>query len=388
MSPLLVVLLLVGAAPAAPELSRAERLLDEGRPDEAEVDLLDFATAHPGSGAAQRLLGLAYEQEHRYGRASEALEAALRLDPSDTQAKEALARVRRRRGPSLFGAVGEWEPDSSGAIGWQAEGYYGGIDRVAAYAGVGYGDRYYYTRHRAYAKAYYFYSPAGYVKLTAGQKTYDYPVAVNPVPDANSYSDVPGFEVEVADDVAPRLRASVAYEYFRGTFFYAPDSHANNHKLSGELGWRVAGSPLRLRLMAAVLRDPDPERTVIDRRAGRVVSLNYGWQGLLGGGAELDLGRASALVLLVPNPDLDRSQSWALVTSLSGAVHGPFTARADYIHGKYSEESVFFGQSSDVATFTLGWRVSEFVQVSAGYKLVHRPTVSDSGPFVTFRIGP
>ena len=318
----MVVLVLLGTPALADDLSRAERLLEEGRAGEAESVLLGVTKAQPRNAAAHRLLGLAYRRLHRYGRACAAYEEAVRLDPTDQDAKDGLARARRQRGPGFFGAIGEWEPDSSAATGWQAEAYYGGIDRVEAYAGVGYGDRYYYTRRRAYAKAYSFYSPTGYFKVTGYKKTYDYPVETTPVPDSNSYSDVPGFEVEVADDLAPGLRGTAAYEYFRPTFFYAPASHASNHKLSGEIGWRPADSPLRLRLLAAVLRDPDPDGTVIDRPAGQLVSLKYGWQALLGGGAELDLDRVEALVLLIPNPDLDRSQSWALVTGVSGTVHG------------------------------------------------------------------
>ena len=385
---MLIVLLLVGPPARADDLSRAERLLEEGWAGEAESVLLRVTKAQPKNAAAHRLLGLAYRRLHRYGRACAAYEEAVRLDPSDQDAKEGLARARQQRGPGFFGAIGEWEPDSSAATGWQAEAYYGGIDRVEAYAGAGYGDRYYYTRLRVYAKAYYFYSPTGYVKVTGGKKTYDYPVETNPVPDSNSYSDVPGFEVEVADDLVPGVRGTAAYGYLRPTFFYAPASQANNHKLSAELGWQPAGTPLRLRLLGALLRDPDPDGTVIDRPSGQLVSLVYGWQALLGGGVELELDRVAALVLLIPNPDLDRSQSWALVTGIWGTIHGPFSARADYIHGKYSDQSSFAGQTSNVATFTLGWGARAHFELSAGYKVAHRPVHNDSGPFVTVRIRP
>ena len=383
-----IVLLLLGAPALADDLSHAERLLEAGRASEAEVVLVGITKAQPRNAAARRLLGLAYRRLHRFGRACAAYEEAVRLDPSNQDAKDGLAGARRQRGPGFFGAIGEWEPDSSAATGWQAEAYYGGIDRVEAYAGVGYGDRYYYTRRRAYAKAYYFYSPTGYVKLTGGEKTYDFPVETNPVPDSNSYRDVPAFEVEIADDLAPGLRGTAAYEYFRPTFFYAQASHANNHKLSGELSWRPVGSPLRLRVLGALLRDPDPDGTVIDRRSGELVSLQYGWQALLGGGADLEVGRVSALVLIIPNPDLDRSQSWALVTGVSGTVRGPWSARADYIHSRYSDQSVFAGQSSRVATFTVGWRAPSHFDLAAGYKVAHRPVRNDSGPFLTVRVRP
>jgi hypothetical protein len=369
-------------------LTSAERMLDEGSADQAEWLLLELSRERPSNGAARRLLGLTYERQHRYGKARAELEAAVRLDPSDQQAKDALERVQRRRGPGFFGAIGEWEPDSSGASGWQAEASYAGIDRLQLYAGAGYGDRYYYTRRRAYAKGYYFYSPTGYVKLSGGQKTYDYPVLTNPVPESNSYSDVPSFELEVGDEIAPSLRASVAYEYFRPTFFYAPASHAHNHKLSAELNYRVPGSPLNLRLLAAALRDPDTNATVIDSASGTLVTLEYAWHALIGGGLELNVDGLSWVVLAIPNPELDHSQSWALVTSLAARLHGPFSARADYIRGKYSDESWFRGQTSHVTTLTLGWQASSQIRLSAGFKVARRPSADDSGPFVTVRVHP
>lgn len=393
---LLITLLAAMPAPAAApvpadSLREARRLLDGGRIADAERALLRVIKAQPKNAAAHRLLGDVLRRQHRYARACSEYQEALRLDPKDPEARDGLASARRSRGPGFFGALGEWEADSSAPSGWQAELYYGGLDRVEARAGLSHADRYFYTRNRRYASAYRFYSPAGYLKLTVGKKTYDFPLDTNPIPDSNSYQDVPGFELEVADELElllPGLRGSLAYEFYRPTFFYAPVAHASNHKLSGELSWQTGLKPLRLRLLAAVLRDPDPAGTVIDRQAGQLVTLGYGWQALLGGGVDLSSGGVSGQVLVIPNPDLDRSQSYAIVTGVSGPLYGRVDGRANYLYGKYSDQSVFAGQSAHIWTFALNWRAPNHFDLSAGYKVGRRPVRNASGPFLTVQLRP
>jgi tetratricopeptide (TPR) repeat protein len=385
---LLLAAALVAGPAEADDLREAGRLLDRGRATDAEGLLLRVTRAQRRSGAAHRLLGHAYRQQHRYSRACREYEEALRINPADGEAREGLASARRRRGPGLFAALGEWEGDSSNTKGWQGELYYGGIDRVEAYAGLSYSDKFFYTRRKAYAKAHRFFSPSGYVAVNLSSMTYDFPVEVTPIPDSNSYRDLPRLDVEVAGELRPRLRGSVAYQYSRPNFFHAPASHASTHKFSGELSWQTAWSPLRLRGLAAVLRDPDPAGTVIDRSRRELVALRYGWHTLLGAGAEVDLGRASGVLLFIPNPDLDHSQAYSVVTGLAGRLHGPLAGRADYIYSRYSDQSVFAGQKSHVATATLRWRYSSAVELSAGFKVARRPIRSDSGPFLTVQVRP
>ena len=380
-------------APPAPadNLRQARALVERGRLDEAERVLVRSLKAQPRNGAAHRLLGQVYRRQHRLARACAEYQAALGIDPQDREARDGLESARRQRGPGFFGALGEWEADSSAPGGWQAEAAYAGLDRAEVRAGLAYADRYYYTRHKWYGKAYRYYSPTGYLRLSAGKKTYDFPLETNPIPDSNSYRDVPALEIEVGDDLdswVPGLRGSLTYEYFRPSFFYARDSHASNHRLSGELSWQTGFKPLRLRFLAAVLRDPNPAGTVIDREAGQLVTLEYGWQALLGGGVELSGDKISGQLLVIPNPDLDRSQSYMIVAGIWGTLRRPIEGRADYIYGKYSEESVFAGQKAHVWTWTLRWRARSHLELSAGYKVARRPVRDASGPFLTVQLRP
>ncbi len=376
------------ATPAADDVNQAQKLLDQGRPAEAERVLLRVTRLQSRNALAHRLLGDAYGQEHRYGRACEEYERALALDAHDGGARDGLRRARGLRGPGFFAALGEWEADSSNSKGWQAEASYGGVDRMELQGGLSYSDKYFYNRSKRFVRAQRFLSPSASVTVTLAQRIYDFPVDINPIPDSNSYHDVPAVDVEVAKELAGGVRGSVDYEYFRPTFFHAPTFHASNHKLSGEVSFPTGWSPLRLRVLAAVLRDPDPQVTVIDRAARQVTLLQYGSQTLLGGGADLDLGRASALLLVIPNSDLDHSQAYSIIAGVGGTLHGAFRGRADYIHNKYASESVFSGQTSNVATFTLSWRAPSRLELSTGYKVAHRPIRNASGPFLTLRLRP
>jgi tetratricopeptide (TPR) repeat protein len=390
---LLSAALLLAPVPPTPadNLRQARAMVEGGRLDEAERVLVRSLKAEPRDGAAHRLLGQVYQSQHRPAQACAEYETALRIDPQDREARDRLANARRQRGPTAFIALGEWEADSSAPGGWQAEVAYAGLDRMEFRAGLTHADRYYYTRDKKYATARRFFSPTGYLKLSAGKKTYDFPLETNPIPDSNSYRDVPAIEIEVGDDLsqlAAGLRGTLTYEHFRPNFFYAQDSHASNHRVSGELSWQPGSGPFRLRVLAAVLRDPDPEGTVIDREAGQLVALEYGWQALLGGGVDLSGDRISGQFLLIPNPDLDRSQSYAVVAGIWGTLRRPIEGRADYIYGKYSEESVFAGQKAHVWTWTLRWRARSHLELSAGYKVARRPVRDASGPFLTVQLWP
>ncbi len=380
------------AAPAAADsLRQARALLERSRLDEAERVLVRSLEAEPRNGAAHRLLGQVYRRQHRWSRASAEYLAALRVDPRDREARAGWESARRQQGPAVFVALGEWEADSSAPSGWQAELSYGGFDRMETRAGYSHADRYFYTRNRWFGSAYRFHSATGYLKLTAGKKSYDFPIEINPIPDSNSYHTVPGFELEVAGDLGlwlTGLRGSLAYEFSRPNFFHAPGSHASNHKLSGELGWQTGFEPLRLKLLAAVLRDPDPAGTVIDRAGGQLLTLDYGWQALLGGGVELSSGGVSGQLLLIPNPELDRSQSYSLIVGLTGPLYRGIGGRADYIHSKYSDQSVFAGQTANIWTFGFKWRAPKRVELSAGYKVARRPVRDDSGVFLTMQLHP
>ncbi len=384
----LLLLLAAGAAAADDPQRRASRLLDEGRNREAEAALLALVKREPGSAGAHRLLGDVYRRTRRFAQARAEYREALRLDPGDREARDSYENLKRRRGVSIFGALGDWESDSSGTKGWQAEAFFGGSDNLDPYLGASYSDKYFYTRHSYYGRFYRFFSPTGYVRVSPGYRSYDYPQATNPVPDANSYQKVPRIEVEVADNLSPSLRGSVAYEYYHPNFFHAPDDHASNHKLSGELTYRTPYEPLRLRLITALLRDPDPARTFISRPAQKVLQLEYGTQFLLGGGGELSFDRVSGELLVLPNRDMDRSLRYSILGRLSFSVRPEVSLTLHHTFDRYSDQSPFAGDTGRLTMLTAGWRLLPGVDLSGGVKLSRRPSRDETGPFLTILYRP
>ncbi|HSS45210.1 MAG TPA: tetratricopeptide repeat protein [Thermoanaerobaculia bacterium] len=369
-------------------LKSASRLLDQGKTGEAEALLLSVVEKEPRSVRAYLLLGDAYRRDRRFSKARAAYEQALRLAPDDREAQDSLAGLARSRGLSLFGAGGDWEADSSGVKGWQAEAFHGGIDWLDPYIGASYSDKFFYNRRSYYGRFYAFYSPSGYVRVSGGVRIYDYPVATNPFPDANTYQRVPGAEIEVADDLSRVLRGSFSYGYFRPNFFFAPQTHASNHKFSGELAYRTRWDPLRLRLMGAFLRDPDPDRTIVDRTARRVTQLGYGTQFLLGGGAALSLSRFSGELLVLPNRDLDRTTNFSILARASVSLSSRVSLAGDYTFDHYSNQSPFAGQTAHLWVGTVHWSATPKIELSVGGKVVRRPVRNDSGLFATILVRP
>ena len=307
-------------------LQRSARLLETGKTLEAEALLLSLVEKQPQNAEARQLLGDAYREEgnglaaereynraialgrrdsdllkslatvekwnRRFSKARASYRQELEAAPQDHEAREELEALRLQRGLSLFGAFGGWETDST-AKGWQSELSYRGSDRVDAFVGASYADKFFYTRQSVYGKAYAFFSPTGYIKVSFENQNYNYPVAKNPVPDSNAYRDLPSIGVEVSGNLRRNLRGSIGYEFFRPNFFFGPSDYANDHKLSAELSYATAWRPLQLRLMSAIFRDPDPNRTIVDK-TNRKITVGYGTQYLIGGGADFTFRRFEA----------------------------------------------------------------------------------------------
>jgi len=405
---------------AEDSLRDAAQLLDAGRSREAEGMLHRLLDHDPQNGEARQLLGDLFrkdgkgpeaEREYRraldlgrrdpelfkslatvqkwqrhYSAALSSYREALRLAPLDSEARDELEDLQYRRGLSLFGAVGSSETDFT-EKGWQTELTYGGIDRVNATVGASYADKFFYTRQSNYGSAYFFLSPSRYIQVNLGQKRYNYPLATNPTPDANAYRNVPSIEVEVGGNLHPNLRASLAYEYFRPNFFFGPSFHANNHKLSGELSYQTSWKPLRLRLLTAVLRDPDPNGTVVDR-VNRTVSVVYGTQYLVGGGANFSFPRFEAELLVLPNRDLDRSADYSFLGGFTVQVARHFKIKNGYIFDHYSTQSVFTRKTAHVYNAGFSWNATRWLELSAGGKTIRRPVRNDQVGYVaaTFRV--
>ncbi len=398
-------------------IRQASQLLDAGSTRKAKAVLESVLNHEPQNARAHELLGDAYRHEGNAGAAEREYKKALDLGIRDSELLSNLATVNRwnhhfaearklykrelefspfpqdaqrelddlayQRGLSLFNSFGGWETDST-TKGWQTEGFYGGIDHVDPYAGASYSDKYFYTRRSYYGKAYAFFSPAFYTKFSFEQDTYNYPVAITPVPDANAYRHVPTAGVELSGKLTSRVQGTISYEFFRPNFFFDQNEHVNNHKVSGDIDYQTAWKPLSLQLKAATLRDPDPDRTVVDK-TNHIVIPAYGKQFLAGGGGTFTFPRFEANVLILPNRDLDRSTSYSLLSACAVILHKDLKLRAGHVYDSYSNQSVFSGRIAQVYNAGLSWRPSRWSEISFGGKVVRRPVRNDQAIYVTTR---
>ena len=398
-----------------PALQQASELLEAGKTAQAKAILQPLLRSEPQNAEAHELMGDVFRQE-RNGRAAEQeYLRALDLGIRDSGLLSSLATVEKwnrhfsqarnsyqreledspflpgvrddlqdleyQRGFSLFGAYGGWETDST-TKGWQADLSYRGIDRLDTYAGLSYADKYFYTRRSYYGKGYAFFSSTGYVKFSFEQDNYNYPVAVTPVPDANAYQHVPTAGIEVSGDLRQNVRGTISYEFFRPNFFFDPSEHASNHKLGGELLYKTSWKPLELRLQSAVLRDPDPNRTLVDK-VNRLVVPVYGMQYLVGGGADISSPRFDAQVLVLPNRDLDRSTNYSFLSALSVPLSRALKLKSGYIYDHYSSQSAFSGKTAQVYNLGFSWKMTRWMELSVGGKAVRRPIRNDQAVYVT-----
>lgn len=333
-----------------------------------------------GIGACQERLGHYRDAESAYGR-------ALSVAPADREAQDDLAGLRARRGLRLRANLGGTEPDSS-RTGFEGAVSYGGLDRVDVNAVYAYVDQVFYTSWKVGAAAYWFYRGESYLKLEPALKVYDYPTdptVQKPNPDSNSYKQLPRIDLEAAHWFTPGVRAALAYQLFAPTFFYDPATRVVNHKLSAEARW-LPWDLLRLEAVFAVLRDPDPNRTLIQGRpepgnptvVAPATSVTYRTSWLAGGAVGVQGRTWNAEFRFLPNRDLDNGYRESYL--LSGAVDASEAVRlqAWYIHDVYSSSSTYRGQTADIVMAQVRWQVVRQLAVGAGGKYVDAPT--RSGP--------
>ncbi len=396
-------------------VQQASDLLEAGKTAEAKAILQPLLRIEPQNAEAHELMGDAFRKEgngkaaereylqaldlgihdsgllsslatvqkwnRHFSEAKKSYRRELEVVPFQQGVRDELQDLEYQRGFSLFGAYGGWETDST-TKGWQADLSYRGLDRVDAFAGLSYADKFFYTRRSYYGKAYAFFSPTGYVKFNFEQDNYNYPVAITPVPDANAYQHAPTAGIEVSGDLRQNLRGTISYEFFRPNFFFDPSEHADNHKLGGELLWKTTWKPLQVRLQSAVLRDPDPNRTLVDK-ASRLVVPVYGMQYLVGGGADISFPKFDAQVLVLPNRDLDRSTNYSFLSALNVALSRTLKLKSGYIYDHYSSESAFSGKTAQVYNVGFSWKMTRWMELSVGGKAVRRPIRNDQAVYVT-----
>jgi hypothetical protein len=136
-------------------------------------------------------------------------------------------------------------------------------------------------------------------------------------------------------------------EYFRPTFFFDTGSHADNIKTGVEAYYITPIDGLFAKVMYALLRDPDPDKTEIKGRnntataAGTATqtSVVYRTTSLLGGALEMEKGRWQGEIKYLPNRDLDNSYDYSFLTNVAYRFTSKISVRADYVYDKYSSQS-------------------------------------------------
>ncbi len=350
----------------------------------AALDVYEKARAAGGESAELwKGIGSCQERLGHYRDAESAYRRALSVAPSDREAWDDLEGLRTRRGLRLQANLGGTEPDSS-RTGFEGAVSYGGLDRVDLHAVYAYVDQVFYTSQKVGASAYWFYRGESYLKLEPALKVYRYPIDTTvqkPNPDSNSYQQLPRVDLEVAHWLSPRVRATLAYQFFAPTFFYDPATRAVNHKLSAEARW-VPWDALRLDAVFAVLRDPDPALTLIQGRPepgnpavlAPATSVTYRTTWLLGGAIGVQGRNWNAEIRYLPNRDLDNSyrESYLLLAAVDASE--AFRLQAWYIHDVYSSSSTYSGRTADIGMAQVRWQVARELAVGGGGKYVDAPT--------------
>lgn len=300
------------------------------------------------------------------------------------------------KGLQVEARIGGWEPDYT-KYAYEGVLSYKGFDSLHLYAGYGYADQIYYAWDKVYAKAYYFYQPYSYAKIAVSLRHYTYPTdstVQRPNPDSSSYDRVPTIEGEVSHWFSRTLRGTVGFEYFRPNFFYDTTASADNYKISTEVYYRTPLDFLSLKVMYAILRDPDPAKTEIKGRdnvhtpagVATQTSVIYRTSSLLGGGLELAAGRWEAGVLYLPNRDLDQSYRYSILTNVRYHVTEKLTGGLDYVYDVYSPDSNFSGETARVYMASATYDVSPRFRVGTGLKYIDLPDRNDTTGFVTLRL--
>jgi len=423
----LILAIFLFTAPAwAASAADAEKLIDAGKYSRAEKALKELINAEPKNARYHQLLGDAYRREgklrdaiaeyetaknlggenaelyksmgttYKWLRqdrtAAEHYKKALKLKPNDREAKEDLEDLNISRGLTLNLMAGGWEADNTTE---KYEGMleYGGVDKMNLNAGYSYSKNTYYSRHKAYANGYYFYEGNSYAKAGVAYKDYNYPTGPTLQPDSNAYDKVPSFEAEVSHWFSSTFRGTFAYEFFRPSFLYDKDTKANNHKISAEAYYITHVDGLKLKLMYALLKDPDPDNTTIKGRGlnmplGTVASstsIKYRTQSLLGAGAEYSRSNYEAEIKYLPNRDLDSSYSWSVLAGFAYAFTDKVTGRLDYVHDKYSSKSSNSGKTANVYLASVFYKLDKRTDLGFGAKHIDLPTTNDETVFVTVK---
>jgi hypothetical protein len=214
-------------------------------------------------------------------------------------------------------------------------------------------------------------------------RKYAYPVnpgVLRPTPDSNAYDWVPRGELELLHAFGEPVRVGVAYQFFPANFFYDTSTWTLNQKVSGQLEVRPFG-PLRLKVIGAMLRDPDPRRTEIAGRTSPLTgttasqtSVVYRTTSLLGGGAALDLERVALEIQYLPNRDLDNGYAWSILSTVDLHATRWLDVRLQEVHDEYASVSNYPGKTAEIYMAAGILKLSEAVRLRGGFRYVDAPT--------------
>lgn len=336
-------------------------------------------------------IGWTQKALRRFRAAAEALQRATELDPSDREAQDDLADLKRARGLRLLAWLGGTEPGTSkNAVEGQIR--YSGVDRLELQAGASWTDNIFYESSRGYATGYWFTSGDSYLKAGLSYRQYGYTGANRPTPDSNAYRGVPLADLEVSHWFERSLRVGVDYQVFAPDFFYDQAKRIVNQKVSAEAEVPL-GRGLSATAFAALLRDPDPGLTLI---AGRPVpgapagttcpgggpgvcadatSVVFRTQFLAGGGLAYESERFGASVKFIPNRDLDAGFSWSLLSGADLRPTDKLSVNLQWILDQYSSSSgaVFAGNFGNIYWGTVRYQLIPELAASLGLKWVANP---------------
>lgn len=372
--------------------ARADALRGAGEYQAALQAYQDELAASGETADLLKHIGWTQKALRRFSAAAASLQRATELDPGDLEARDDLASLKRSRGLRINAWLGGTEPGTSKTA-FDGQLGYGGFDRLELHAGGSWTDNIFYESAKGYADALWFYSSDSFVKGGFTLRRYSYTGASRPTPDSNAYELVPRADVEVSHWLGRRLRVGLAYQLFAPNFFYDKSTRIVNHKVSAEMelplgGGFVAGA------FGALLRDPDPARTLINGRpvpgapAGTIcpgagsgscaaaTSVAFRNEVLVGGSLGYDSDGWGASVKYIPNRDLDAGFSWSVVSSLDLRPLELLSFNLQWILDQYSTSSgpLFAGNYGNIYWGTARYQVLPALAVSAGLKWVANPS--------------
>lgn len=258
----------------------------------------------------------------------------------------------------------------------------GNVDWLDLYAGYAVSDRLFYQKKSLWSDLYMFPSHDRYVRLGIQYKEYEYFNANVSAPDISAYDQVPDVQLEAGASYGSGNYVSVEAELFRPNFYYNKNMHATNLKLAANVRQSIIHY-VYIKGFAAILRDPDPARFVVDGSPGTLNSFEYEWRGLAGAGIGYDDGRTFSEIKYIPDRDLDGSIQWS-VFARAGYSWGSFGIRYDLLYDRYAAGQGRALLDSKVNMITLTVSPLHQMEVQSGVKALTRD-ITELMPFLSLR---